>query len=87
MNILSDTLLYIAGILWGIELVPQILKTYKTKCVRDISLIFFSICVLAYILSIIGNRIVKNWVIVYASIPSLIGNIIMVILILKYRKV
>lgn len=85
VKIISDILLYTAGIAWGLELVPQIIQTVKTKCVRDLNIIFFSICVFAYILSIIGNWLVGNTVIVYASIPSLIGNIWMVILIIKYR--
>jgi uncharacterized protein with PQ loop repeat len=85
-KIISDILLYAAGILWGVELIPQIMQTIKTRCVRDLNLVFFIICLVAYVLSVIGNGIVNNWVIVYASIPSLIGNIIMVALILKYRK-
>ena len=86
LKILSDILLYVAGILWGIELIPQIAQTIKTKCVRDLNLVFFSMCIFAYVLSIIGNGIVNNWVIVYASGPSLVGNAIMVYLILKYRR-
>lgn len=83
---ISDILLYVAGILWGIELIPQIIQTIKTKCVRDLNLVFFSVCVAAYVLSIVGNGMVGNWVIVNASIPSLIGNLIMVSLIFKYRQ-
>jgi len=83
---ISDILLYTAGIIWGIEICPQIIQTIKTKHVRDLNLIFFAMCVVAYVLSIVGNSIVNNWVIVYASIPSLIGNIVMVYLIIKYRR-
>jgi uncharacterized protein with PQ loop repeat len=82
----SDILLYTAGILWGLELYPQIYQTVTTKSSKDLNLIFFSTCVFAYILSIIGNSLVNNYVIVYASIPSLIGNTIMVYLIIKYRR-
>lgn len=46
---IGKILIYIAGLLWGIELIPQIVKTYKTKRVEDISLPFFVMCGLYFI--------------------------------------
>lgn len=85
MNI-GNILITIAGIIWGIELIPQVTKTYKSKNVSGLSLAFFSLCLFAYLLYIIGNYFLSNWVIIFAHIPSLIGNLIMVILILKYKR-
>jgi len=85
MNI-GTILICMAGILWGIELIPQLLKTYKTKKVDDISILFFSICLLAYILYGIGNFMLENWIIIVAHIPSFICLSIMLGFLFKYRS-
>jgi len=85
MNI-ADILIYVAGILWGVELIPQLIKTYRSKNVKGISLAFFTVCTLAYILYIAGNILLKQWNIVIAHIPSIIGLSIMISLILKYKN-
>lgn len=82
----GNSLIILAGLLWVVELVPQIIKTVKSKSVDDLSLHFFVICLLAYIAYLTGNAILKNWVIFFAHVPSLIMNFIMVVLIVIYRK-
>jgi len=42
---LGNCLIVLAGLLWAVELVPQIIKTVKTKSVKDFSLVFFIVCV------------------------------------------
>lgn len=83
---LGNCLIVFAGLLWAVELVPQIIKTVRTKSVKDFSLVFFVICLAAYVAYLAGNAILKNWVIFFAHVPSLIMNLIMVILIMVYRK-
>ena len=83
---LGNFLIVLAGLLWAIELVPQIIKTVRTKSVKDFSLAYFVVCLFAYIAYLIGNASLKNWVIFFAHVPSLIMNLIMVILIIVYRK-
>ena len=85
MNI-GKILIYIAGICWGIELIPQILKTIRTKNVEDISFAFFALCTFAYVCYTMGNILLKNWDIVLAHIPSVIFTFTMLVLILKYRR-
>jgi MtN3 and saliva related transmembrane protein len=85
MKTLANTLIYIAGILWTLETLPQIYKLYKTKKSEDISLAFFIICIIAYINFIIGNIILKNWSVVIAHLCPFVNLIIINILILKYR--
>lgn len=82
---MANILIYTAGILWGIELIPQLQKTYKSKNVKGISLIFFATCLVAYGLYVLGNVLLANWNIVIAHIPSLIFNLWMTILIIIYR--
>ena len=85
-ELIANSLIYLAGLLWGIDLVPQVIKTVKTKCVKGISLAFYIICLSAYIIYTIGNIMLKNWNIVIAHIPSFICLLTMIILILKYRR-
>jgi uncharacterized protein with PQ loop repeat len=83
---LGNLLIVLAGLIWAIELIPQIHRTIRTKSVEDISLSFFVLCAFAYVAYLFGNAILKNWVIFFAHVPSLIMNLIMVILIIVYRK-
>lgn len=83
---LANVLFMIAGLLWGIELLPQIFKTERTKCVKDMSLFFYLICFLAYTLYMIGALLIRNYWIFLAHIPSLLFLIIMISLMFKYRK-
>jgi uncharacterized protein with PQ loop repeat len=82
----SDLLIYLAGILWGLELVPQIYKTQNIKNVQGISLAFYLICYAAYIISTIGNILQHNLTMVISYLPSFIGLTWMIILIFKYRN-
>jgi len=86
MKLLADTLIYLAGILWAIECIPQIIKLLRTKNTTGISLLFFSICLLAYILFLVGNLLLGQWsVIVANSLPFImISNIIY--LVVRYRR-
>ena len=86
MEKIANILIYFAGLLWGIELIPQVIKTLKTKNVEGISLAFYIICLMAYISYAIGNTMLENWNILIAHIPSLILFTIMLVLVLKYRK-
>ena len=52
MKNLANILIYIAGILWTIETIPQIIKIIKTKQTEGISLCFFVMCICAYVLFI-----------------------------------
>jgi len=83
---IANYLIVFSGMLWGIEMIPQIMKTIKTKNVKGISLSFYVICYIAYLLYIFANSILQNWIIVFSHIPSYIGVTTMVCLILKYNK-
>lgn len=82
----GTALIYLAGILWSLELIPQIIKTVKSKNVEGVSLAFFSMCLIAYSLYAIGNYLLGNWSILIAHIPSLVLNCIMIILIVIYKE-
>lgn len=85
MSNFANILIYIAGLLWTIETLPQIYKLWKTKQSEDISLTFFIICVSGYTLFIIGNIMLKQWSVVVAHLLPFVNLCIINILILKYR--
>jgi len=84
-ELIANLFIYLAGILWTIELIPQIKRTIEKKKVDDISLPFFIMMLLAYFSYMIGNTMLHNWNIVIAHIPSMLVTLVMLKLILKYR--
>ena len=85
---LTDPTIYFiaAGIGWAIELIPQIIKTVKRKKVEDISLPFYGICLMSYTVYFIGAHLQRNYILILSHIPSFILLIIMLGLILNYRR-
>ncbi len=75
----------ISGILWSIELYPQLYKTYKTKKTGDISLFYYCVCIIAYIFFLIGSALLKNWYLFLSHIVPFLNLNILMILIIKYR--
>lgn len=85
MQKLANTLIYVAGILWTIETIPQIYTLIKTKKTDGISLTFFIMCICAYIIFITGNIILKHWSVVVAHLFPFINLSIILYLVFKYR--
>ena len=83
---LANTLIYIAGILWTIEALPQIVKLIRTKEVKGISTFFFAICFIAYLLFIIGNIMLRNKSVVIAHIFPFINISTILYLLIKYKR-
>jgi MtN3 and saliva related transmembrane protein len=76
---------YFAGTLSTIALVPQVIKIWKTKSTRDISLIMFIIsCFGAFLWMIYGIMLHSNPVIITNSIVLVLGLIILILKI-KYK--
>ena len=86
LKVIGNICFIVAGILWGIELIPQIIKTIRKKSVGDISILLYSICLLAYIIHMIGAIVSQLYIMAFAHIPSLMLLVVMLGLILKYRK-
>lgn len=86
MDNIGNILIYTAGLIWAIELIPQLIQTKKTKDVKGISLTYFIFCLLAYMCYTVGNLILENWNIVLVHIPSIVLTLWMLSLIIKYRR-
>lgn len=82
----ADIFIYIAGLLWTIEGIPQVVKLFKTKSVEGISSLFFILCGTAFIFYFIGNIMLNQMSVVIANILPFINICIIVFLIFRYRK-
>ena len=85
-KLVADILIYTSGVLWGIECIPQIVKTNKSKNVEGVSLGFFIVGAIAYTLYMVAQVMLQNWSIYLAHIPSTVFFFYMLYLICKYRN-
>ena len=79
-------LYWVGGLLWGIEMFPQIYKTYKRKTVGDISIWFPSICIVSFALVFIAHIKLGRWGLLCSQTLPLICNIIFLTQVLIYRR-
>lgn len=80
-----DILGIVAGILTTSGFVPQIIKTYKTKKVRDISLLMFILLLSGLLLWLIYGIIEKNIPILFTNITAITYVVIILSMKIKYR--
>jgi len=84
--LIGKILISVAGILWGLEMLPQIYKTWKTKTVSDFSPFFLILCWVAYVLFMIGCILTKAYFYFYAHLLPMINITILDTLYFIYRK-
>ncbi|MFX0084215.1 MAG: PQ-loop domain-containing transporter [Candidatus Hodarchaeota archaeon] len=84
---IGQLLVLTAGIIWGIETIPQIVKLLKTKKTAGISLWYFSLCCLAYTLFITGSILLKSYPVAIAHIFPFMANLTIALLVIKYRRI
>ncbi len=85
-NILAKILYILAGTLWAIELFPQLIKTYKRKTVKDISIFYPLICFISFLCFFVATYICKNWVLFYSYLVPFICYTIFLVMIFIYRR-
>lgn len=75
-----------AATLTMFSFVPQIIKSFKTKSVKDVSEItLFQSCAGAILWAIYGIHL-KDFVIITANVVSLIILIVLLVLYVRYRR-
>ena len=82
MNI--DTLGFIAGTVSAIVFLPQVIKTYQTKSVKDISFLMFSLATLSVVLWLAYGIILRNKPIIFTNGCVLILSLIMLYFKIRY---
>lgn len=81
-----DILGFFAGICVTISVIPQILKIWKTKKVKDISLLTFSVLTFGVALWVLYGVLKNDLPIIITNSISLSLNILMVYFIIYYEK-
>ncbi len=76
----------ISGILWGIEMIPQLKTTYKTKHVEGINILFPIICLLSFTIFFIGCIGRRDWILLASNAVPFICISAWLIMILVYRR-
>lgn len=81
-----DTLGMTAGTISAITFLPQVIKTWKSKSAKDISVLMFSFATISVILWLIYGILINNWPVIYTNGCVLILSLIMVYFKLKFSK-
>ncbi|KDN56178.1 SemiSWEET family sugar transporter [Flavobacterium seoulense] len=81
-----DVLGFFAGICVTISVIPQIWKVWKTKKVKDISLLTFSILTFGVALWVVYGVLKNDLPIIVTNSISLTLNLLMVYFIVYYEK-
>jgi MtN3 and saliva related transmembrane protein len=81
----ADILGYAAGALTAFTFLPQVLKTWKEKSAKDISLIMFLIAFANEIMWLVYGILLDNWVIIMTNAVMLVMSGIMIWLKLRYN--
>ena len=81
-----DTLGMIAGTISAITFLPQVIKTWKSKSAKDISVLMFSFATISVILWLVYGILINNWPVIYTNSCVLVLSLIMVYFKLKFGK-
>ena len=81
----EDVLGYVAGLITAITFLPQVLKTWKTKSAKDVSLAMFLIALTNQILWLAFGILRDDPVIIITNALMLLMTSLMIILKLKYN--
>jgi len=82
----EDLIGFVAGFLVSICLIPQVIKSHKTKKVRDISFLMLLILLIGEILWVIYGILIKSLPIIAMDSFGGFVNLILVFMKMKYKK-
>ncbi|MBS1653417.1 MAG: SemiSWEET transporter [Bacteroidetes bacterium] len=80
----TDILGYSAGAITSLTFLPQVIKTWKEKSAKDVSLNMFLIAAINEVMWIVYGVLLNNWVIILTNSIVLSMSLIMIFLKLKY---
>jgi MtN3 and saliva related transmembrane protein len=81
-----DILGYSAGAITALTFLPQVIKTWKEKSAKDISLLMFIIAAINEVMWIWYGILLNNWVIILTNSIVLAMSTTMICLKLMYNK-
>ena len=80
-----DLLGYSAGAITSLTFLPQVIKTWKLKSAKDVSLWMFIIAAINEIMWVWYGMLLNNWVIISTNLAVLIMSVTMIGFKLKYK--
>lgn len=83
---LAKGLIFLSGLLWAVEMVPQLIKTYRRKTVNDISVSFPLIALISMGCYFIGCYLTQAWILIISISMPFVCNVIFLIQVLIYRR-
>ena len=86
MSLGTAILGYTAGAITTLTFLPQIIKTWKDKSVKDISLMMFLIAAGCEVLWIIYGALQNDWVIILTNTVVLAMSLTMIFFKISYGK-
>ena len=81
-----DILGYTAGFITSLTFLPQVIKTWKERSARDISLMMFIIAAVNESMWIVYGILLNNMVIILTNVTVLTMALIMIYFKLRYNK-
>jgi MtN3 and saliva related transmembrane protein len=76
---------YAAGAITALTFLPQVIKTWKDRSVKDISLLMFLIAAINETMWIVYGALLDNWVIILTNSVVLAMSLTMVYFKLRYK--
>lgn len=80
-----DILGYAAGAITSLTFLPQVIKTWKEKSAKDVSLLMFIIAAVNEVMWIAYGVLLNNWVIILTNSIVLAMSLTMIYLKLRYK--
>lgn len=80
-----DILGYSAGAITSLTFLPQVIKTWKERSAKDISLLMFLIAALNEIMWVVYGILKNDWVIILTNAVVLVMSSTMIYFKLKYK--
>jgi MtN3 and saliva related transmembrane protein len=80
-----DILGYSAGAITSLTFLPQVIKTWKERSAKDISLMMFLIAAINEIMWVVYGVLLNNWIIILTNAVILAMSLTMIYFKLKYK--
>jgi MtN3 and saliva related transmembrane protein len=86
-ELIADIVGYAASAITVLTFLPQVIKTWKEKSAKDVSLMMFIIAIVNEVLWITWGVLINNKIVIITNVVMVIMASTMVFLKLKYNKV
>ena len=82
----TDLIGYLAGIFIIVSLLPQIIKSWRTKSTRDISLLRYLVYIFGLILWVVWGILVSSWPVIMMNGVAVVFALLVIFLKVRYDE-